>query len=84
MSRLLGGNKSDYVPDTATVTAIARWLNKNLSDFEPDTRPTHSSLADVEVHLHALPHLKSEDAQSIMKVVKLLYDEKRSRSQEKE
>ena len=78
-SRLLDGSDSKYVPDTATVTAIARWLNKNLSDFEPKMRPSQSSLATVEIHLHALPDISADDARSIMSVVKLLYDEKRAR-----
>jgi hypothetical protein len=55
------------------------WLNKNLSDFEPQMRPSQSSLATVEIHLHALPDISADDARSIMSVVKLLYDEKRAR-----
>lgn len=82
-SRLLAGNDSEYVPDTATVTAIAEWLQKKLSEFEPTARPSHKTLADVEVHLNALPDLSRDDAKFIMSVVKLLYDEKRNRPKRK-
>jgi transcriptional regulator with XRE-family HTH domain len=83
LSRLLSGSGSGYVPDTATVSAIAKWLNKPLSDFEPKMRPSQKSLADVEVHLHALPDLSHDDARAIMSVVKLLYEQKRDRTPKK-
>jgi transcriptional regulator with XRE-family HTH domain len=79
-SRLLGHNVTGYVPDTATLSAIADWLKMELSDFETDKRPPQASLADVSVHLHALPELASEDAEFIMSVVQLLYDDKRKRN----
>ncbi len=82
-SRLLG-KSDDHVPDTATISAIATWLGKNVSDFESNKRPPTASLAQVSVHLHALPDLSSDDAKVIMNVVKLLYDQKRTRDQNKE
>lgn len=83
-SRLLDGNEGQYVPDTATVSTVANWLEKKLSDFEPSNRPSPKTLADVEVHLNALPDLSRDDAQFIMSVVRLLYDEKRNRSSNEE
>lgn len=80
LSRLLGGNDREYVPDTATLGAIAEWLQMELSDFETDKRPSQASLANVSVHLHALPDLSSDDADFIMSVVRLLYDDKRKPS----
>jgi transcriptional regulator with XRE-family HTH domain len=76
-SRILGGQDDDYMPDTATLSAIAKWLNKDLSDFESSKRPATTSLEEVAVHLHALPDLAPEDARFIMSVVQLLYDDKR-------
>lgn len=79
-SRLLGGHDNAYTPDTATLSAVAKWLKKDLSAFEgpKKTQPTQS-LEDVAVHLHALPDLDPEDAQFIMNVVQLLYADKRKR-----
>lgn len=76
-SRLLGGQDNEYTPDTATLSAIAKWLRKDLSDFEGAKMPPTRSLEDVAVHLHALPDLDPEDARFIMSVVQLLYDDKR-------
>lgn len=80
-SRLLGGQDNEYMPDTATLSAIANWLEKDLSDFEPSKRPAITSLEEVAVHLHALPDLAPDDAQFIMSVVQLLYDDKRKKSE---
>jgi transcriptional regulator with XRE-family HTH domain len=80
LSRLLGGAEGSYEPDTAVLTRIANWLGKKLGELESDMRPTKSSLAEVELHLHALPDLTPEDARSIMNVIKLMYDEKRTSS----
>lgn len=83
-SRVLGGQDDEYMPDTATLSAIARWLNKDLSDFETSKRPATTSLEEVAVHLHALPDLAPDDARFIMSVVQLLYDDKRQRTPEKD
>jgi transcriptional regulator with XRE-family HTH domain len=83
-SRLLGGQDSGYMPDTATLGAIAKWLKKDLSDFEGTKLAPTKSLEDVAVHLHALPDLAHEDAQFIMSVVRLLYDNKRKPATKRE
>src|SRR5262249_17650128 len=83
LSRLLSGT-GDYVPDTATIIAIAKWLKKNLSDFESSRRPSTASIADVEVHLHALPDLLPPDAQLIMSVVRTMYEQKRTPNKKQE
>ena len=82
-SRILGGQDEEYTPDIATLNAIAQWLNKDLSDFETSKRPTTHTLEEVAVHLHALPDLEPEDAQFIMSVVQLLYDDKRNKKSKK-
>jgi transcriptional regulator with XRE-family HTH domain len=78
-SRLLGGHDRDYTPDTATLNAVATWLRKGLSDFEDAMPPATKSLEDVAIYLHALPDLERKDAEFIMNVVQLLYDDKRKR-----
>jgi transcriptional regulator with XRE-family HTH domain len=78
LSRLLTGNESQYDPDTATLEAVVHWLGRSLSDFSPTSRPTESSLADVEMHLHALPNITQEDARTLMAVVKALYEQRRT------
>lgn len=79
LSRLLSGSASEYGADTATLTAAATWLKRTLADFEPARRPNESSLAEVEMHLHALPHITETDVRAMMAVIKTLYDEKRKR-----
>jgi transcriptional regulator with XRE-family HTH domain len=83
-SRILGDETDGYMPDTTTLNAIAKWLNKDLSAFAPTNLVAPKSLADVAVHLHALPDLAPADAQFIMNVVQLLYDDKRKPPPEKE
>jgi transcriptional regulator with XRE-family HTH domain len=80
LSRLLNGSGSDYVADTSTLAAAASWLNKSMSDFEVNKRPSESSLAEVEMHLHALPKITEADARAMMAVITALYDEKLRRS----
>jgi transcriptional regulator with XRE-family HTH domain len=82
-SRILGDPDEEYMPDTATLNAVALWLNKDLSDFESSKRPTTTTLEEVAVHLHALPDLEPDDAQFIMSVVQLLYDDKRNKNAKK-
>lgn len=84
MSRLLSGSASEYEADTATLTAVAKWLNRSLADFEVGKRPSGSSLAEVEMHLHALPHITETDVRAMMAVITALYDEKRKQQPNKE
>jgi hypothetical protein len=84
LSRVLLGTSSDYEPDTATVNVIATWLQRGLSDFELSKRPPQSSLAEVEMHLHALPNITDKDVRAMMAVIKALYDNKPKAPQDKE
>ena len=83
LSRVLQGGRSEYVPDTATLEAMAEWLGRRLSDFDREKRPPQSSLAEVSLHLHALPNLSASSARAIMDVVTRLYERERERSTEK-
>ena len=51
-----------------------------LADFEEGKRPSGSTLAEVEVHLHALPDISQEDAEAMMAAVRALYEAKRYQS----
>jgi transcriptional regulator with XRE-family HTH domain len=80
LSRLLNGSGSEYLADTSTLSAAATWLNKPLSEFDASRRPSpnSSSLAEVEMHLHALPDITDADARSMMAVIQTLYEQKRN------
>jgi transcriptional regulator with XRE-family HTH domain len=79
LSRLLSGGDSQYTADTSTLNAAAAWLKRSLSDFESTRRPSpdSSSLAQVEMHLHALPDITDADARAMMAVIQTLYEQKR-------
>ena len=79
-SRILGEGDDGYMPDIATLNSIAAWLKKDISDFDSSQFEETKTLADVAVHLHALPDLKPDDAKFIMSVVQLLYEDKRQKS----
>jgi transcriptional regulator with XRE-family HTH domain len=81
-SRLLAGDDADHTPDTDTLEAVAKWLGKDLSYFDLEKTPDSHTLADVAVHLHALPDLAPKDAEFIMSVVQLLYEDKRTTPKE--
>lgn len=81
-SRLLAGENSEHTPDTDTIDAVIQWVGKPRSEFESTTELGSKTLADVAVHLHALPDLAPEDAKFIMSVVQLLYDDKRKKPKE--
>lgn len=82
LSRLLHGEESGYAPDTATLNAVVDWLGMTLADFEEGKRPSGSTLAEVEVHLHALPDISQQDAEAMMAVVRALYEAKRQQSEQ--
>lgn len=74
LTRLLKGKEADNYPDTKTIIKATSWLGRSLSDFEPGKRPTASSMAEVEVHLRALPGLTNEDREALVAMVKAAHD----------
>lgn len=74
LSRMLMGSDSPNEPDTRSLIQAASWLNKSLSDFEVGKRPEASSIADVEVHLRALPDLSAESKDALIAMVKAAHD----------
>ena len=74
LTRLLKGKGADNYPDTKTIIRATSWLGRGLSDFEPGNRPKESSMAEVEVHLRALPGLTDKDRDALVAMVKAAHD----------
>lgn len=74
LTRLLQGSKSKNIPDAINLIRASSWLGKGLSDFESTNTPKTTTLADVEVHLRALPGLNKADAEALIAMVKAGYD----------
>lgn len=83
-SRLLADDVTGHSPDTDTLESVAKWLGKDLSYFDLEKSLESHTLADVAVHLHALPDLAADDAKFIMSVVQLLYEDKRKQKSKEE
>lgn len=79
LGRLLQGADAPTIPETANLIRAASWLGRSLSDFESASTKTASSIADVEVHLRALPGLKKPDAEALVAMVQAAYDAARKR-----
>jgi transcriptional regulator with XRE-family HTH domain len=74
LARLLQGSEAPNVPDSINLIRAATWLKKSLSDFEKGRPKRTSTLADVEVHLRALPGIAKTDAEGLVAMVKAAYD----------
>jgi transcriptional regulator with XRE-family HTH domain len=74
LSRLLQGNAADSTPDTKNLIRATSWLGKSLSDFTPIKSDSIPSLAEVFVHLRALPGLDAQDREHLVKLVKAAHD----------
>ncbi len=74
LARLLQGSKAPNFPDTDTLIRATSWMGKSIADFERGKRPQVSTLADVEVHLRALPNMSPVDAEALVAMVKAAYD----------
>lgn len=72
--RLLKGRHADNYPDTKTLIKATSWLGRGLSDFESGERPKESSMAEVELHLRALPGLAEKDRDALVAMVKAAHD----------
>ena len=74
LSRLLQGEAAPNVADAVNLMRAASWLGKRLSDFETGAQSDSSTIADVEVHLRALPGISKTDAEGLVAMVKAAYD----------
>src|SRR5687768_5791564 len=73
LSRLLQGNSNENVPDLASINRAVRWVGKSLTGKSLTARQESSILADVEVHLRALPGLAQPDVEALVAMVKASY-----------
>lgn len=82
LSRLLQGSESENVPDLSNLDKAAVWLGRSLSQLASLDQSPQSTIADVEVHLRALPDLEPQDVDALVAMVKAGYETaKRLRAQ---
>lgn len=74
LSRLLQGSDSLNTPDLANVEKAAVWVGKSIAQLSPGTRSENSTIADVEVHLRALPDLNDADVEVLIAMVRAGYE----------
>lgn len=75
LSRLLRGSENSNLPDLANVNKAAEWLGLSVADLAPRRSGERAStLADVELHLRALPGLDRKDAEVLVGMVRASYD----------
>jgi transcriptional regulator with XRE-family HTH domain len=74
LGRLLQGSKSASVPDSVNLMRAAEWLRRSLADFQRTPSKPTSTIADVEVHLRALPDLSTQDVEALVAMVRGAYD----------
>ena len=73
LSRLLQGGKSANVPDLRNVNKAVAWVGMTVADVSARAPHKVSSIADVEVHLRALPGLAPPDVEALVAMVKAGY-----------
>jgi transcriptional regulator with XRE-family HTH domain len=73
LSRLLKGADAPNYPDSVTLMKASSWVGKGISDFETGNKAP-ATLADVEVHLRALPGINAGDKEALVAMVRAAYD----------
>ena len=73
LSRLLQGNSNENVPDLANINRAVQWVGKSLTGKSLTSKQEPSTIADVEVHLRALPGLAQPDVEALVAMVKASY-----------
>lgn len=74
LSRLLRGRDADNYPDTTTLLKAASWLGHSIADYDLGRQRGVSTIADVEVHLRALPGLSPRDREALIAMVRAAHD----------
>ena len=84
LSRVLQGSSSSSYPAGETLVKAAGWTGRSLFALSrPGSsaiRPTPSTIADVELHLRALPDLPADAAEGLIAMVHAVYDKRRLES----
>ena len=80
LSRLILGKKAPNLPDSRTLLQAVSWLGKSIADFAKDRAPTSSTIADVVLHLRALPELSEKDKDALVAMVRAMHDTYRLRT----
>ena len=74
LTRLLQGPDSSNMPSSITIQRAVSWLGYLLSDFEHGKSVEKSGLAEVEVHLRAVPEFNDTDVETIIAMVRGLHE----------
>jgi len=80
LTRLLQGSTSSTTPDSENLILAASWVGRPLGEFAKGMDPPVKNIADVEVHLRALPGLRAADADTLVAMVRAAYDSVRFRT----
>ena len=83
LTRLMQGSKSSTTPDSDNLILAASWLGRSLGEFANGMEPPVKNIADVEVHLRALPGLRPADADALVGMVRAAYDSVKFRTTKK-
>lgn len=83
LSRMLKGDGGGVQPDTKTLLKAVSWVGRRIADYEPSSAPQESSMADVEIHLRALPGLDNRDKDVLVAMVRAAHDQFGSRRKKK-
>jgi transcriptional regulator with XRE-family HTH domain len=73
LSRLLQGRSNENVPDLDSINLAAKWVGKSLADLSVPSKQKPATIADVEVHLRALPGLAKPDVEALVAMVRATY-----------
>lgn len=83
LGRMLKGVEASSQPDMRNVLRAASWVGKTLSDYDKLNAPKQSSIADVEVHLRALPGINEKDKNALVAIIRAAHDQYGARSKKK-
>jgi transcriptional regulator with XRE-family HTH domain len=72
--RLLKGSETPNYPDSTNLFKAASWVGRSIAEFQQGMRKPTSTMADVEVHLRALPGLAREDREALVAMVRAAHD----------
>ena len=74
LGRMLKGDEIEILPDTKTLMKAVSWVGRRIADYEPASATKSSTMAEVEVHLRALPGLDERDKDVLVAMVRAAHD----------